>query len=82
MKERTVLRSWCERCARARARDSHHRRQVPEEPLEEVKVPRVHLDYFFMSREDEEACKNPLLVMAAKRSGSSYARAVGGQRTT
>ena len=30
-----------------------------------------------MSREDEEACKNPLLVMADERSGSRYARAVG-----
>ena len=37
---------------------------MPEEPLEEAKVPRVHFDYFFMSREDEEASKNPLLVMA------------------
>ena len=37
-------RSWCEHCVRARARNSHHRRQVPEEPLEEVKVPRVHFD--------------------------------------
>ena len=70
-------RSWCEHCVRARARNSHHRRQVPEERLEEVKVPRIHLDYFFMSREDEEACKNPLLVMADERSGSRYARAVG-----
>jgi hypothetical protein len=70
-------RSWCEHCVRARARNSHHRRQVPEEPLEEVEVPRVHFDYFFMSREDEEACKNPLLVMADERSGSRYARAVG-----
>ena len=52
-------------------------RQTPEEPLEEVQVPRVHLDYFFMSREDQEACKNPLLVMADERSGSRYARAVG-----
>ena len=26
-------RSWCEHCVRARARNSHHRRQVPEEPL-------------------------------------------------
>ena len=70
-------RSSCEHCVRARARNRHHRRQVPEEPLEEVKVPRVHFDYFFMSREDEEACKNPLLVMADERSGSKYARAVG-----
>ena len=42
-----------------------------------MKVPRVHMDYFFMSREDEEASKNPLLVVADERSGSKYVRAVG-----
>ena len=62
---------------RARAGNGHHRKQTPEEPLEDVKVPRVHLDYFFMSREDEEACNNPLLVMADERSGPRYARAIG-----
>ena len=35
------------------------------------------MDYFFMCREDEEASKNPLLVIADERSGSRYARAVG-----
>ena len=45
--------------------------------MEEVKVPRVHMDYFFMSREDEKASKNPRLVIADERSGSRYARAVG-----
>ena len=35
------------------------------------------MDYFFMSREDEEASKNPLLVMVDEKSGSRYARAVG-----
>ncbi len=32
-----------------------------------------------MSREDEKASKNPLLVIADERSGSRYARAVGGK---
>ena len=35
------------------------------------------MDYFFMSREDEEASTNPLLVVADERSGARYARAVG-----
>ena len=69
-------RSWCEHCVRARARNGHHRRQTPEEPLEEVKAPRGRFDYFVMTREGEEASKNPLLVMADERSGSRYARAV------
>lgn len=68
-------RSWCEHCVRARARNGHRRSRVPEEPLEEVKAPRVRFDYFFMSREDEEASKNPLMVMVDERSGSRHARA-------
>ena len=70
-------RSWCEHCVRARARNGPRRSRVPVEPLEEVEAPRVHFDYFFMSRDDEEASKNPLLVMADERSGSRYARTVG-----
>ena len=46
-------------------------------PLEEIKVPRVNMDYFFMSREDETASKNPMLVMVDEKSGSRYARLVG-----
>ena len=47
------------------------------DPLEEIKVPRVHMDYFFMSREDEAASRNPMLVVVDERSGSRYARLVG-----
>ena len=71
------FRSWCEDCVKSRARDAHHRRKAPEDPLDEVKVPRVHMDYFFMSREDESASSNPLFVMADEKSGARYARAVG-----
>ena len=70
-------RSWCEHCVRSRARNAPHRKSTPEEPLEEVKVPRVHMDYFFMSRENEGASSNPLLVVADEKSGSRYARVVG-----
>lgn len=35
------------------------------------------MDYFFMSREDAKASKNPLIILADERSGSRYARAVG-----
>ena len=61
----------------SRARTSPHRKKAPEDPLEEIKVPRVHMDYFFMSREDETANKNPMLVMVDEKSGSRYARLVG-----
>ena len=58
------FRSWCEDCVKPRARNAHHRKKAPADPLEEVKVPRVHMDYFFMSREDEPASSKPLFVMA------------------
>ena len=70
-------RSWCKPCVKSRARNSPHRNCTPDEPLEELKVPRGHLDYFFMSREDEKASRNPLIVIADEKSGSRYARAVG-----
>jgi len=73
----TPFRSWCEHCVKPRARNAHHRQRAPEDPLEEVKVPRVHMDYFFMSRKDESASSNPLLVVADERTGARYARAVG-----
>jgi len=47
-------RSWCRHCVRSRARNSPHRRKVEEDSLKEGRVPRVHLDYFFMSKADEK----------------------------
>ena len=38
------------------------------EPFEEMRVPRIHLGYVLMSRKDEEASKNPLLVIADEKS--------------
>ena len=52
-------RNWCEHCVKSRARNAPHRKSGVEEPLEEVTVPRVHLDYFFMSREDEKSVEEP-----------------------
>ena len=77
--ERTHLpyRSWCEDCVRSRARNAPHHKKAPDDPLEEIKVPRIHMDYFFMSREDEAASSNPMLVIVDERSGSRYARLVG-----
>ena len=70
-------RSWCEDCIKSRARNAHHRKKAPVDPLEEVKVPRVHVDYFNLYREDESASSNSLFVMADEESGARYARAVG-----
>ena len=74
-------RSWCRHCVQARARSSPHRageeRKGVEEGVGPAKVPRVAMDYFFMSIADEKAPVKPLIVMADEESGSRYARAVG-----
>ena len=43
----------------------------------QAKAPRVAIDYFFMSKADEQTSVNPLIVMADEEPGSRYARAVG-----
>ena len=35
------------------------------------------MDYFFLSKEDEKAHKNPIMVMTDEETGEKYARAVG-----
>ena len=40
-------------------------------------MPRISLDYFFMSKADEAAHENPLVVMLDEATGEKYARAVG-----
>ena len=43
----------------------------------ELHVPRVSMDYFFMSDEDFKASENPLIVMVDEGTGEKYARATG-----
>ena len=61
-------RSWCRHCVQARARSSPHRaedeRNGAEGGRESEKVPRVAMDYFFMSKADEKASENLSIVMA------------------
>jgi hypothetical protein len=42
-----------------------------------AEVPRVSMDYFYMSSKDEKASENPLIVMTDEGTGEKYARAVG-----
>ena len=35
------------------------------------------MDYHFMSKEDEEAKRNPLITMVNEKTGDKYTRAVG-----
>ena len=75
-------RSWCKHCVQARARSSPHRageeaRKGAEKGVGSAKVPRLAVGYFLMSKADEKAFTNLLIVMADEESGSRYARAVG-----
>ena len=42
-------------------------------------MPRIALDYFFMSHQDEAANEIPMLVMVDEGTGDKYERAVGQQ---
>ena len=71
----TPFRAWCRHCVRGRGKSTPHCAGVKEE--EELKVPKISMDYFFMSDKDEKASENPLLVVLDESTGTKYARAVG-----
>ena len=70
----TPYRAWCPICVKARGRATPHMKGKEEE---ENAVPKISMDYFFMSTKDEEAKENPLIVMMDEETGEKYARAVG-----
>ena len=70
-------RSWCKYCRRARGMNRWHRRLKKDEEEEKAKVPRIDIDYMFMSKEDEKAQKNPIIVMVDESTNDRYGRAVG-----
>ena len=71
----TPYRAWCRHCVRGRGKNMGHRKS--NEDKSEATVPRVSMDYFFMSTKDERASDNPLIVMVDETTGEKYARAVG-----
>ena len=71
-------RAWCKHCVRGRGRNKAHGRQEEQDEEErEQRVPRVSIDYFFMSVEEEKASANPMMVMIDEQNGNKYMRAVG-----
>ena len=78
----TPCRAWCQHCVRGRARNtSHMAKKAEEEDKEPVPVKRVSMDYFFMSKQDEEAKDNPVIVMLDEETNEKYARATGRKGT-
>ena len=52
-------RSRCANGVKSRVRNAPHQHCAGEEPLEEVKVPIIHMDYFAMSMEGREGVEGP-----------------------
>ncbi len=71
------FRSWCTHCLRGRGRNKRHPLQAVDPEVDESKVPKISMDYFFMSQDDEKVSENPLLLMADETGGNRYMRAVG-----
>ena len=72
----TPFRPWCRFCVRARGRNMQHMRKK-DGADKELEVPRMSIDYFFMSDEDHKASENPMMVMVDESTGEKYARATG-----
>ena len=69
-------RAWCKYCVRGRGRNMPHaKKKDGKDDMEEV--PKVSMDYFFLSEADKKANKNPMLVMIDEKTKDRYARAVG-----
>ena len=51
-----------------------HRKQLEAEQLDENTVPKLSMDYIFMSSKDEEAKGNPLRGVIEESTGQKYAR--------
>ena len=66
---------WCEYCVRGRCIKRAH--YALKDKDEEAEVPRVDIDYFYMSKEDKNAKQNPVVVMINEKSNEKYARAAG-----
>ena len=72
----TPFRSWCPYCMKGRSIKKAHKK-VSEVEDEEMKVPRVSMDYFYLSQKDEDAKENPVLVVVNEKTGEKFARAAG-----
>ena len=72
------FRDWCAHCVRGAGEKTPHRRKGLEaEDERDAKIPRMVLNYHFMSTRDAENGKNPVLAMKDESTGNRYMRAVG-----
>jgi hypothetical protein len=61
-----------------RGQNESHRKKNEDQRKEdqELGVPMICMDYFYLGEEDKEAKEHPMLVMVDERTGEKYARAV------
>jgi len=72
------FRDWCAHCVRGVGEKTPHRRKgLQADDEEDAKIPRMVLNYHFMSTRDAENGKNPVLAMKDESTGNRYMRAVG-----
>ena len=61
--------AWCPHCVAGKAPNEAHRKQETEENkmIDEGKVPRIGIDFWFMSDEEDEKGQNPIVIMVDKQ---------------
>jgi len=81
-KHHCPFKAWCRHCVRGRANNAQHRKKAEDNEDDDdedklIKIPRISMDYFFLSKKDEEAKENPMIAMVDESTGERYARAAG-----
>ena len=69
-------RSWCKYCVEGRSHKMGHKQKGGEDQSSE-EVPRISMDYFYLSQKDEKAKEFPMLVAVDESTGEKFARATG-----
>ena len=70
------FRTWCKFCIWGKACDRQHRRREDEGEAENSVV-RIHLDYFYITKENEKRGQNPMLVVVDSRKKNVMGIATG-----
>lgn len=61
--------AWCPHCVAGKAPNEAHRKQATEESkmIEPGEVPRIGIDFWFMSDEEDEKGQNPFIILVDKQ---------------
>ena len=70
------FRIWCRYCVEGRCHKMGHMHKKSDDKMMDA-VPRISMDYFYMSKKDEKAKAFPMIVAVDESTGDKYARATG-----